>query len=59
MLFDLSRAVNDQRRQQAELAQAVAEIREQLKPKGQDVQLSIPFNGVEEAGSSRPPRVEE
>ena len=44
MLFDLSRAFQESRRQQAELAQAVADIQQQLK-KEQEVQLSIPFEG--------------
>lgn len=43
MLFDLSRAFQESRRQQAELAQAVAAIQERLKPKEQESQLSIPF----------------
>lgn len=43
MLFDLSRAYQEQRRQQAEIVQAVAEIQERLKPKEQEAQLSIPF----------------
>lgn len=43
MLFDLSRAFQESRRQQAELAQAVVAIQEQLKPKEQESQLSIPF----------------
>ena len=43
MLFDLSRAYQEQRQQSAELAKAVADIQEQLKPKDQEVQLSIPF----------------
>lgn len=47
MLFDLSRAMNEQRRQQAELAQTVADIQEQLKQKDKDVLLSIPFDGGE------------
>lgn len=42
MLFDLSRAFQESRRQQAELAQAVADIQQQLK-KEQEVQLSLPF----------------
>lgn len=43
MLFDLSRAFQESRRQQAEIVQTVAEIQEQLKPKEQEAQLSIPF----------------
>jgi hypothetical protein len=43
MLFDLSRAFQESRRQQAEIVQAVAAIQEQLKPKEQESQLSIPF----------------
>ena len=42
MLFDLSRAYQEQRQQTAELAKAVADIQQQLK-KEQEVQLSIPF----------------
>lgn len=45
MLFDLSRAFQEQRRQQAEIVQTVAEIQERLKPKEQEAQLSIPFDG--------------
>jgi len=45
MIFDLSRAFQEQRRQQAEIVQAVAEIQERLKPKEQEAQLSIPFDG--------------
>lgn len=45
MLFDLSRAFQESRRQQAGIVQAVAEIQERLKPKEQEAQLSIPFNG--------------
>jgi len=45
MLFDLSRAYQEQRRQQAEIVQTVAEIQERLKPKEQEAQLSIPFDG--------------
>ena len=41
MLFDLSRAFQESRRQQAELALAVADIQQQLKPKEEDP-LSIP-----------------
>ena len=44
MLFDLSRVFQESRRQQAELAMAVADIQEKLKPKEQEVQLSIPFD---------------
>ena len=44
MLFDLSRAYQEQRQQSAELAKAVADIQEQLKPKEQEVQLSLPFD---------------
>ena len=44
MLFDLSRAFQESRRQQAEIVQTVAEIQEQLKPKEQEAQLSIPFD---------------
>lgn len=43
MLFDFSRAFQESRRQQAEIAQAVAAIQEQLRPKEQEAQLSIPF----------------
>lgn len=43
MLFDLSRAFQESRRQQAEIVQTVAEIQERLKPKEQEAQLSIPF----------------
>jgi len=43
MIFDLSRAFQESRRQQAEIVQAVAEIQERLKPKEQESQLSIPF----------------
>lgn len=43
MIFDLSRAFMESRRQQAEIVQAVAEIQERLKPKEQEAQLSIPF----------------
>lgn len=43
MLFDLSRAFQESRHQQAEIVQAVAEIQERLKPKEQESQLSIPF----------------
>ena len=43
MIFDLSRAFQESRRQQAEIAQAVVAIQEQLKPKEQESQLSIPF----------------
>lgn len=43
MLFDLSRAFQESRRQQAEIVQAVAAIQEQLNPKEQEAQLSIPF----------------
>ncbi len=43
MLFDLSRAFQESRRQQAEIVQTVAAIQEQLKPKEQESQLSIPF----------------
>ena len=43
MIFDLSRAFQESRRQQAEIVQAVAEIQERLKPKEQEAQLSIPF----------------
>jgi len=42
MLFDLSRAYQEQRQQTAELAKTVADIQQQLK-KEQEVQLSIPF----------------
>jgi hypothetical protein len=45
MIFDLSRAFQESRRQQAEIVQAVAEIQERLKPKEQEAQLSIPFDG--------------
>ena len=45
MLFDMSRVIQEQRRQQAEIVMAVAEIREQLRQKDQDVQLSLPFGG--------------
>lgn len=45
MLFDLSRAFQESRRQQAEIVQTVAEIQERLKPKEQEAQLSIPFDG--------------
>lgn len=44
MIFDLSRAFQESRRQQAEIVQAVAAIQEQLKPKEQEEQLSIPFD---------------
>ena len=44
MLFDLSRAYQEQRQQSAELAKAVADIQQQLKPKEQEVQLSLPFD---------------
>lgn len=43
MLFDLSRAFQESRRQQAEIVQAVADIQQQLK-KEQEVQLSLPFD---------------
>ena len=43
MLFDLSRAFQESRRQQTEIVQAVADIQERLKPKEQEAQLSIPF----------------
>ena len=45
MIFDLSRAFQESRRQQAEIVQTVAEIQERLKPKEQEAQLSIPFDG--------------
>lgn len=44
MLFDLSRAFQESRRQYAKIVQAVAAIQEQLKPKEQEAQLSIPFD---------------
>ena len=44
MLFDLSRAYQEQRQQNADLAKAIADIREQLKPKEQEALLSIPFD---------------
>lgn len=47
MLFDLSRAFQESRRQQAEIVQAVDEIQERLKPKEQESQLSIPFTDQE------------
>lgn len=43
MIFDLSRAFQESRRQQAEIVQTVAEIQERLKPKEQEAQLSTPF----------------
>lgn len=43
MLFDLSRAVQEQQRQQAELARTVAGIREQLQQGAAEGQLSLPF----------------
>lgn len=43
MLFDLSRAYQEQRQQTAGLAKAMADIQQQLK-KEQEVQLSLPFD---------------
>lgn len=47
MLFDLSRAYQEQRQQLASVVSAVAAIREQLKPTAATDQLSIPFSTQE------------
>ena len=47
MLFDLSRAYQEQRQQIASVESAVAAIREQLKPTTATDQLSLPFSTQE------------
>ena len=45
MLFDLSRSQQTLRDQMSELSKEVGTLREQMKPKDSDGQLSIPFAG--------------
>ena len=44
MLFDMSGALQEMGRQVASIEKAVADIRAQLQPRGQDTELSIPFS---------------
>lgn len=43
MLFDLSRAYQEQRQQLADIAKVMNELQAQLQTKADDTQLSIPF----------------
>lgn len=43
MLFDLSRAYQEQRQQLADIAKVMNELQTQLQTKADDTQLSIPF----------------
>lgn len=43
MLFDLSRSQQVLRDQVSELSKEVGTLRDQMKPKGEDGQMSIPF----------------